>query len=129
MTERYDLIFRQTEGFCYIGITESGSAELGDFCFLVTGHDAFTSSFHWRLKAILSGGFFTETKKSLRAFRRTLAGKVNEILFHADFPAGDDEVNVLYKRRIELLDRGNTGTTLPGYGRERVAGFHRVPNR
>ena len=48
VAERYDLILCETEGVCYIGITESGSAELGDFVFLFTGHDAFTSSFHWR---------------------------------------------------------------------------------
>jgi hypothetical protein len=48
VAERYDLILGKTEGVCYIGITESGSAELGDFGFLFTGHDAFTSSFHWR---------------------------------------------------------------------------------
>jgi hypothetical protein len=48
VAERYDLILGETEGVCYIGITESGSAELGDFGFLFTGHDAFTSSFHWR---------------------------------------------------------------------------------
>ena len=129
MTEGNDLIFRQTEGVCYIGITESGSAELGDYCFLVTGHDAFTSSFHWRFGADLSGGFFTETKKSLRAFGRTLAGIADEILFHADFPAGDDEIDVLDKCRIEFLDRGNTGTILSGNGRERIARLHRVPNR
>lgn len=70
----HHLIFRKTEGVCYIGITESGSAEIGYSFLLVTGHDAFTSSFHWRLGAVLSGGFFTDTKKSLRAFRRTLAG-------------------------------------------------------
>jgi len=64
VAERYDLILGETEGVCYIGITESGSAELGDFSFLFTGHDAFTSSFHWRLGAVLSGGFFTETKKA-----------------------------------------------------------------
>jgi hypothetical protein len=74
---RHHLIFRKTEGVCYIGITESGSAELGYSFLLVTGHDAFTSSFHWRLAAILSGGFFIETKKNLRAFRRTLAGIEN----------------------------------------------------
>jgi len=48
VAERYDLILGKTEGVCYIGITESGSAELGDFGFLFTGHDTFTSSFHWR---------------------------------------------------------------------------------
>jgi hypothetical protein len=48
VAERYDLILGETESVCYIGITESGSTEFGDFGFLFTGHDAFTSSFHWR---------------------------------------------------------------------------------
>ena len=48
VAERYDLILGKTEGVCYIGLTESGSAELGDFGCLFTGHDTFPSSFHWR---------------------------------------------------------------------------------
>ncbi|MGI5892497.1 MAG: hypothetical protein ACOX7H_07225 [Bacillota bacterium] len=64
MAVGHHLIFRKAEGIRYIGITESGAAELGDFYLLITGHDAFTSSFHWRFGAILSGGFFTETKKA-----------------------------------------------------------------
>lgn len=60
----HHLILCETEGIRYIGIAESSSAELGDFCFLFTGHGIFTSSFHWRFGAILSGGFFTETKKA-----------------------------------------------------------------
>lgn len=60
----HHLILCETEGVRYIGITESGRPELGDFCFLFTDQGIFTSSFHWRFGAILSGGFFTKTKKA-----------------------------------------------------------------
>ena len=51
----HHLILGKTEGVCYIGITESGAAEFGDFYLLILRHDAFTSSFHWRWGAVLSG--------------------------------------------------------------------------
>lgn len=50
-------------------------------------------------------------------------------LFHSDLPAGQNEVDVLNKRRIESLDRGNRGTVLLSNPGEGIAAFHSVIDR